>query len=522
MPATTPENDKSMAVKNIRPLRACILISAAVFALLAAFILHKPLTPAQVPDWNPLFMGYTIIMLAAAFALVSLCVPLLLIAFSRTREKMRRRFFRFATFAAASILCAVALDAVMSFFPALEVWNNPQPLVGPLAPHCVFDKELGYRFAPDQTLKRRYSAVKDGDLISTGQVANPIFTGEIEDGMEFTLHTDGNGFRNDSVPEKCDIFVVGDSYAVPPAPFDECWTTLVGKKTGMTPYNGGLPGFSFQQEMGVLKRYGAGMRPRFVLWQYFQGNDLYEAERFDRYLNSGEDYQAFLRKELNTEKPFPYNRPLLRLLAYLLGAGRLTTNRALVDIGQPYPGPHEIVAGGVKKPIAFNKGFFYSLCLPRKAVEESKGWRIGKGCLLEANALCKEQDACLVVVYMPAKLTVFLHYALPLFDRRKIWEFARPVMREIADSGIDAETFLRMLDENRNAQYEALREFCDAHNITLIDTTPALLASLEKGRWPYYCYDAHMNITGQHVVAEVVSSYLNSLTGHAPSEENAP
>jgi len=220
------------------------------------------------------------------------------------------------------------------------------------------------------------------------------------------------------------------------------------------------------------------------------------------------------------EKPFPYNRPAVRLLAALLGKRKLASDRIQFDFGPTYPGPHTITAGGVEKPIAFNKGYFYSVCMPREHMKKLKGWQIGRDTLLEAAALCAEHGSRLIVVYMPAKLTVYLDYVLPLFDKQRILDYARPVMRELSD--INADRFIRMLNDNWNVQYEVLKEFCDAHDIEIIDTTPALRASLERGEWPYYCYDTHMNIVGQHVVADVVCSYLNATEEPAPSAGGTP
>lgn len=501
-------------------MRFTLLGIALCLLCITAFLLHRPLKPDEVPPWNLLIMGYTLVMLAAAFFLVTTGGVLALISLSRTREKMRRRLFRFITVVTVSILCLVVLDVIISFFPALEIWNSPAPFVGPLAPYCQFDAELGYRFRPNQKVSGHFDAAKHSDLILTGQVGKPLKTSEPEDGMELVWDVDGHGFCNRTVPEKCDIFVVGDSYTLPPIPSDRSWTALVSKKTGMSLYNAGFPGYSFQQESAALERYGLEQEPPIVLWTYFQGNDLYEAERFDGYLKSGVDYQTFLRREFKIRMPFPYNRPLTRLLASLLGRKSLALNRAPTDLGITYPGPHKVVAGGVEKPIAFNKGYFYSVCLPRETMEESRGWQIGKECLLEARDRCADRGARLVVVYMPAKLTVYLDYVLPHFDRERILEFALPVMRDLSD--VDADQFVEMLKENRNVQCEVLKEFCDAHDIEIIDTTPALRASLERGEWPYFCYDTHLNVTGNRVVAEVVSAYLNSTSPSEPTPGGAP
>jgi hypothetical protein len=535
--------------------RTGILFAAAVLILLAAFLLHKPLKPEEVPNWNPLVIGYTVIMLAAALLFLAAGGALILVSLSRKRATMRRRLFHLITLTATSLICAVILDVVVSLFPALEIWS-PGDSFGSLSNCYMTDAESGFKYAPNLNDIRRMDLLRESDLIITGQLHNPPPSGEPEDGMEMSWITDSDGFANNSVPERCDIAAVGDSFVGwPTAPKNTSWVALLSRKTGRTLYNTAVGGYSFQQELSTLKRYGLPKKPRIVLWGYFQGNDLVEAERFEMYQKSGKDYRTFLRDQ-KPQRPFPYNRPLARLLFFL--AESLSVRRAGNGV-TTYPGPMALTAGGVKKPIAFNGGYFYPLSLTREAVQESAGWRIFKKNILEAESLCAAQDARLIVVYMPTKLTVFLDFALPLFDDKQILEFAAPETRKFLD--IDADRFLKtleekwnvqykmlkefcgahddieltdvtpallpyiflkMVEENWNIQYEVLKEFCDAHNIEIIDTTPALRASLERGEWPYYCYDTHMNIVGNRVVAEMVSEYLG-LTSHSnPSPGDTP
>ena len=234
-----------------KSLRRGILMAAAALILPAVFLLHRPLRPDEVPDWNPLVMGYTVVMLAAALLFLAAGGALILVSLSKKRATMRRRLFRLITFTAASLICVVILDVVVSLFPALEIWNKPAPLAGSLTPYCVPDPELGYRFSPNQTICGRFDLMKHSDLITTKQVDKPIYSNETEDGTEAVWRVDGDGYRNDTIPNRCDIFVVGDSFCMPFSP-DESWTALVSKKTGMTLYNAGFPYYSFQQEINLF------------------------------------------------------------------------------------------------------------------------------------------------------------------------------------------------------------------------------------------------------------------------------
>ncbi len=495
-------------------MRFTLLGIALCLLCITAFLLHRPLKPDEVPAWNPLVMGYTVIMLAAALLFFAAGGALILVSLSKKRATMRRRLFRLITFTVTSLLCVVILDVVVSLFPALQSVYMPLSLREP--PGRVYDKELGFKFEPNLKAEFQFD-VNCCDLVIAGQVANPLPTGEPEMGMTMTVYTDADGFFNETVPDRCDIVAVGDSYVgQTPVPHDRGWLQLVGRDTGMKVYNLGVGHFTVQQELIALKRSGLPKKPRVVLWGYFQANDLYEAEQFDDYQKSGTDWRTFRMRQLNFERPFPYNRPVARILLALFR--HLSLDAEVPK--PPYPGPHKISAGGVEKPMAFNRYYFHAPALSRPEIEDSREWEIICSCLRQAKKVCKKSDAKFVVLYFPAKLSAYAPYVMDKFDRKKIHEFALAGLRDL--SHIDADELIERIRKNRLVQYQMLKEFCDSEGIALLDTMPAIRGSIEKGQWPYFCYDTHMNIVGNRVVAEVVSAYLNSTSPSEPTPGGAP
>jgi hypothetical protein len=60
--------------------------------------------------------------------------------------------------------------------------------------------------------------------------------------------------------------------------------------------NLGRGAYGPQQELIVLKRYGLAYRPRVVIWQLFEGNDLADARQFS-------EWKARVRQASNHQTP---------------------------------------------------------------------------------------------------------------------------------------------------------------------------------------------------------------------------
>ncbi|RKY26662.1 MAG: hypothetical protein DRP79_04470, partial [Planctomycetota bacterium] len=485
-----------------------ILMAAAALILPAVFLLHRPLRPDEVPDWNPLVMGYTVVMLFPAAALIACNIILALISLSRTRAAMIRRLGKFIVLAASSAVCLILLDVALSLFPRIQTSFVDKSILWPEGEFNVLEPDLAYKLKPNVREEYTFEPWRFGNHVIDGQLVNPEHTGE--EAVDLTLFTDSDGFCNAEVPERCDIVAVGDSYvAQSPVPREKYWSALAAKKLGLSIYNVGVSGYGPQQEAIVLKKYGLPKKPKIVVWGYFQGNDLRDAKHFDEYKKSGKDWVEFNGIE---KMSFPYNRPVVRLMLFLVRAlGPAPSGPRASPLPQ-YPEPRVLNAGGLERPISFDRWTFYSLCRSPAQIKEGTGWKETEKSLLEAKRLCDGAGARFVVVYLPAKLTVFMEEALQNFDREKIFKFARPGLRELLKkrdgTEIDADEFIGMLKENHNAQYRVLREFCAHNGIELIDTYPKLRESVESGAWPYYSYDTHINVIGEGIIAEVVASRL--------------
>jgi len=133
-----------------------------------------------------------------------------------------------------------------------------------------------WNWQPDGTIQ---SAVKIAgeEVIPLGAVANGTTILCNEGGQWITYLSDEHGFSNpkgiyDSEP--LDIGVLGDSFAqgfcVPP---DSSSVALIRQRYPAT-LNLGIAGNGPLLELATLKEYLSSLKPRHVLWFYYEGNDL--------------------------------------------------------------------------------------------------------------------------------------------------------------------------------------------------------------------------------------------------------
>ena len=69
----------------------------------------------------------------------------------------------------------------------------------------------------------------------------------------------------------------------------------VAQSTGLSAVNLARGAYGPQQELIVLKRYGLAYKPRVVVWQLFEGNDLHDAEAFAEWKQNPQQVSTSLR-----------------------------------------------------------------------------------------------------------------------------------------------------------------------------------------------------------------------------------
>lgn len=133
-----------------------------------------------------------------------------------------------------------------------------------------------WNWQPDGSIQ---SAVKIAgeEAIPLGAVANRITVLCNESGQWITYPSDEHGFSNPKgiyQSNPLDIAALGDSFAqgfcVPP---DKSFVALIRQRFAAT-LNLSIAGNGPLLELATLKEYLSSLKPRHVLWFYFEGNDL--------------------------------------------------------------------------------------------------------------------------------------------------------------------------------------------------------------------------------------------------------
>ena len=306
-----------------------------------------------------------------------------------------------------------------------------------------------------------------------GFLFRPNFTGRLSrDDLDFTFHTDEHGFRNPSPwPARTDVVVVGDSMAFGYGVDDEqAWPRLVAEALPATDIiNLGLIGAAPQQYLRVLETFGLELRPKLVLFMLFPGNDLHDADTFQRWLDADTElaYDQW-RRAAGQPRDLGRLRQLLEdshLVAFLRGA-RTSLDSAITS-----------------STIDFEDGHRLQLvpALLRRDLEMAQPGRpefeLVMATIERARAVTRQHGSEFLVLLMPTKEEVYLP---------RIGEPAPPL----------TESFGAALDRR---------------GIGFIDLTRDLQAHARDNAPLFYEIDGHPNAEGYQLLARVVVDHLEAL-----------
>lgn len=134
----------------------------------------------------------------------------------------------------------------------------------------LFDRDDG---GPPLRLWKPFVKVPYRDFDRTGDRANS--------------QTDEIGFCNPPGSYQqptIDVVTLGDSFtwcnAIDPL---DSWPLQLSELTGYATYNLGRGGVGLYEHLQILKRFGIAKKPRFVILNFYEGNDLRDAYRYHSY-----------------------------------------------------------------------------------------------------------------------------------------------------------------------------------------------------------------------------------------------
>ena len=99
----------------------------------------------------------------------------------------------------------------------------------------------------------------------------------------YDVACDRNGFRNTCDLSTAEVVVLGDSFVEGGfVAADDLMTAILARLLGCTVANLGQSAYGPQQELAVLKHFGALLHPKLYIWTFYGGNDLDDVERYER------------------------------------------------------------------------------------------------------------------------------------------------------------------------------------------------------------------------------------------------
>jgi lysophospholipase L1-like esterase len=365
-----------------------------------------------------------------------------------------------------------------------------------------------------------HNAWQYGDIVRMGFIPASVSPGSWH---RFPFKTDAEGFRNPAVRERFEIAVLGDSFTdALTVPAHASWPARLEQRLGVAVQNYGTAGFGPQQELLVLRDFVVRHHPSRVVLAYFAGNDIFDAERFER-LQQGKASDETLGWQIKDvysradtwrvtsaaaasaswfarrQQPFVMsaNSKAPKDESDILPEGR----RA-----KPFDrGMFSVNVEGKRLQWAFMPPYLNTLNFAERELRERRGWQIVRDSVLAMQQTSRSIGADFIVMFLPFKSQVYwplLEQSLTPADLRDAMSF----YLEGNGRHIDVDAMRR----NRLAQNDMMRDLCEAAGIPFLDTTPLLQMQVESGENVYFPDESHLNELGHQLVADALAEWLQT------------
>ena len=328
-------------------------------------------------------------------------------------------------------------------FTHLKPWDNPAN---------VRDEELLFRHRP----MMRFQGETPGDLVDLYGIAT-------DRRYAVDVAYDENGFRNPPGRTHADVVLIGDSFLEAGlVPAEEKVASRLERALGVVVQDLGCSGYGPQQEAIALERYGLPLRPKTVVWFFFEGNDLLDVPRYEEARRTGGQDPGktrFLARSLVAN--------LARRIALMAERPR---------------GEDAEEARRRTGTIGSTKLYFAFPGIPLTDADRASLAKVEET-IRSAAAKTQAAGARFVLAFVPTKFRV--HEGLAAFAPDTLcagWK--------------------------SNELPELLARFAGEAGIEWIDLTPPLRAAAEKGELPYFPDDGHWSPRGHAAVAAAVAERL--------------
>jgi acetyltransferase AlgX (SGNH hydrolase-like protein) len=362
-----------------------------------------------------------------------------------------------------------------------------------------------------------------GDIVRMGFMAPGLAR---HPSYRFRFVTDAEGFRNSDASAPAVVAALGDSFTdAMTLPAELAWPSRLSSLLGASVRNYGTAGFGPGQELLVLKQYVLPRRPRLVVVEFFAGNDLQDAERFEGFQRDGVFPSAGLGwkfKPVIARFDQPYLTSFYQGLLSLRDRGGPRPRAGLAVAPEDYsgddpaavpppPGPvfdrglFSLTVGGRALRFAFLPPYLNCLQHSREELQASHRWELTRRAYVEMARLVRAQGGELVVMFVPSKSQVYLPLLEASFPAAELRQALSVCLRE-QPYAPEPEVLLR----NRLALNQVMRDFCAAEGIAFLDLTAELQSALQKGHNVYFPDDSHWNAAGHETGAAALARFVRA------------
>jgi hypothetical protein len=338
------------------------------------------------------------------------------------------------------------------------------------------DPELGFRRRPYDHWSGTPPSDIEGGLGMPATLDRPI-----------TFTYDRWGYRNPTDRQTAEIALIGDSYVEGWYVSDEQTVARrLEARVERPVVNLGVAGYGTLQELLVLKRDALRFRPNVVVWFFFEGNDLYDDQRFENAMlpvlgeadeSIADHLEVFTRGDSWGRRSFTLN--LLKLLRRL--------SSPIFPIRPPYVGFLDNAQGPTQTVY-----FAEYAAVPWDDWIESR-WITARGNLQQAVEVTRARKIKLIICFVPIKFRVYRPFIeLPAGSPVQSWG-VWPIRKRFA-------------------------EFCHSERVSCLELTPLFQEAVRRGGMPYAPEDTHWSVEGHDLVAERLADEIRKhhWLGNAP------
>ena len=327
------------------------------------------------------------------------------------------------------------------------------------------DPTLSFRRLPNQYWSGRpQSDIERGSLMPAS----------LREPIAFTY--DSRGYRNTTELDKADVVLIGDSYVEGwYVSDDQTVATRLESYIRRPVANLGVAGYGSKQELIVLHGDAADLKPRVVVWFFFEGNDLYDDQEFENFLLASSPQDSVAHEDgLKRYDGWSKRSFLLNLLRrFRRWSDPILPNWAPYSARLSVPGLEEQIV------------YFADYAAVPWGDWISTRWDSTRETLYRGVEYCREHDIDLLIAFVPIKFRVY-----------------QPFVK------FDVENPARSWTTWPIA--ELFSDFCKSVSVPCLDLTPMFQDAVGKGGMPYAAVDTHWSSEGHDLVARRLAAEIRA------------